>query len=120
MANGSKKMVVNVDQGLVDVAFAMTPKYHRLQRQKYPPHISVVRNEWFESPLWGKHEGEVVEFTYDPCTRNDETYHWLRVWCDRLGEIRQELGLSPSRDLTRPPDGEDCFHITIGNTKNGA
>jgi hypothetical protein len=118
MENGSKKLVVAVDQGIVNVLFALTPKYYHLQRQMFPAHISVVRNEWFESPMWGKREGEGVYFTYDPRTREDRTYHWVRAWSERLIEVRAELGLPPHRlGTTLPPDGELCFHITIGNTK---
>lgn len=118
MKNGSKKLILSVDQGIVDLAFALTPKYYKLQRQAFPAHISVVRNEWFKSDLWGTHEGERVEFTYDPRTRNDETYHWMRVWSERLSQIRVELGRPPFRGgVTLPPDGERCFHITVGNTK---
>ena len=118
MTNGSKKMIVEVDQGIVDLAFALTPKYYKLKRQAFRAHISVVRNEWFDSPLWGKHEGEVIEFSYDPRTVNDETYHWMRAFCERLAQIRMELGRHPyRRGVTAPPDGEQCFHITVGNTK---
>ena len=117
--NGSKKLIVDVDQGIVNVLFALTPKYYKLQRQMYPAHLSVVRNEWFESSMWGAHEGEGVYFTYDPRTREDETYHWVRAWSERLLEIRAELGLPAHRlGTTAPPDGEQCFHITIGNTKH--
>lgn len=118
MENGSKKLVVEVDRGIVAVIFALTPKYYNLQRPMYPAHISVVRNEWFESSEWGKRQGEGVYFTFDPRTRNDNTYHWVRVWSERLNEIRTELGLPLHRlGTTAPPDGELCYHMTIGNTK---
>lgn len=119
MTNGSKKLIVEASQGIVDLAFALTPKYFRLQRQAFPAHISVIRNEWFEHPRWGEHDGEAIEFWYDPMTRNDNTYHWLRVWSDRLCDIREELGLRPHRGgVTLPPDQELCFHMSIGNTKH--
>jgi hypothetical protein len=118
MSSGSKKMILDIDQGIVDLAFALTPKYYKLKRQAFRAHISVVRNEWFVSANWGMHEGEIVEFTYDPRTINDETYHWMRAWSDRLSQIRLELGRPAFRHgVTLPPDGELCFHITVGNTK---
>lgn len=38
-------LVVDVDSGIVDVARALVPKSIRLNKTKYSPHITVVRNE---------------------------------------------------------------------------
>ena len=48
---------------------------------------------------------------------NDETYYWLNVFCKDLEEIREELGLTKSGDVSLSPDGRHKFHITIGNSK---
>lgn len=114
------RLVVDVDQGLVDMYRALVPPYVRLRRQRWPAHITVVRNE----PIlcrgpWAAHQGATVEFEFDPVVAHDLTYHWLNVTCPRLSELRIELGLTPSSALTRPPDGSEFFHITLGNTREG-
>lgn len=35
-----------------------------------------------------------------------------------LGDLRVSLGLPESSQWTRPPDGRECFHMTVGNTKH--
>lgn len=111
-------LVVDVDPGIVELARSLVPKAWYLNRQKYAPHISVVRHE---NPVvlknWGKHEGREVEFKYSTYVYNDEVYYWLQVLSPTLNNIRIELGLSKFSERSRPPDGHDCFHITIGNTK---
>jgi len=104
-------LVVDVDSGIVDLARALVPK------ATYP-HVSVVR---YEKPIilknWGKHENAEVEFKYSTYVYNDEKYYWLQVLSPGLNNIRVELGLSMFSKWSKPPDGHDCFHITIGNTK---
>ena len=111
-------LVVDVDSGIVELARALVPKALYLNRQRYAPHISVVRHE---KPVvlknWGKHEGREVEFKYSTYVYNDEVYYWLQAFSPTLSNIRVELGLSKFSEWSRPPDGQDCFHITIGNTK---
>jgi len=113
------KLNVEVDQGIVDFARALIPSSVKLNRQKYAPHITVIRKEEIVRPkLWGLHRNKIVSFDYDSRVCVGKTYYWLRVWSDDLIEIRQELGLEPLSELSMPPDGERCFHITIGNVKN--
>jgi len=115
---GDDKLIVIVDPGIVDLARGLAPKYLKLNQQRYAPHISVVRHE--TPPLmqyWGKYEGQQVTFTYSPCAQNGQVYYWLDAYSEELKYIRKELGLYPSSRLTRPPDGKECFHITIGNCK---
>jgi hypothetical protein len=115
---GKYWLVVDVDPDIVALARALIPPYFRLNRQKYDPHITVVRNEIPpNSDKWNLHAGEIIEFQYDPNVRNGKVYWWLDAFCDRLCEIRMELGLTPHSDMTKPPDAKSCFHITIGNTK---
>lgn len=111
-----RKLIVEVDPEIVE--------YYRhwlqvtLNRQMYAPHISVVRKE--EPPhmgFWGKYEGELVEFEYSHIVQSGSVYYWLNCYSQRLIDIRLELGLPAATSLTRPPDGEWCFHCTIGNTK---
>ena len=114
------KLILEIDQQLVDYYRALVPKSIGLSRQRHDAHISVVRKE--TPPLmefWEKYEGELIEFCYDPIIKNGEIYYWLNVFCVRLEEIRKELGLPVSSPYTRPPDGfSKCFHTTIGNIKH--
>jgi len=116
---GTDKLIVEADQGISDFYRALIPKYYRVRPQYYPAHISVIRKE---TPsllqYWRKYQGEPIAFNYEPFPYNGEVYWWLNVFCVRLEEIRQELGLEVSSPYTRPPDGfAKCFHMTLGNVK---
>lgn len=107
---------MEVDQGIVGVARALTPVV--LNRQKFPPHISVIRKEIpTDMTLWGLGDGEAVCFDYSPMIYNDEKYYWVNVVAPGLRQLRIGLGLPLSSIKSRPPDGADRFHITIGNVK---
>jgi hypothetical protein len=99
----------------------------QVRPQKYAPHITLVREEplprFALDPLPGSLalwlcDGKAVRFFYDPSPVVGDTYVWLRVFSLGLRWYRRErLGLPPTSPLTRPPNGEDCFHITLGNRK---
>jgi len=117
--NGGYNLRVVVDQDISDYYRALIPKWIHTNRQMYPAHISVVRNEIpLNLEYWGKYEGEELEFEYENVVYNGTVYYWLNAFSNRLDEIRLELGLPVSSEYTRPPDGyTKCYHITIGNTK---
>jgi len=77
----------------------------------YNSHVTVTK---YERPpneaVWRKHEGEIIEFEYDPEVKNSDIYFWLTVKCPRLEEIRVELGMTPQPRC--------AYHLTIGNLKN--
>jgi len=56
-------------------------------------------------------------FFYSPNIQTDNVYFWLNVYSPLLTYIRKDLGLPETSELSRPPSGEECFHITIGNLK---
>lgn len=115
---GKYSLVVDVDSGIVNLARALIPSYIKLNRQKYSPHITVVRNEIPPNlDKWGLYDGKEIEFEYSSFVKSGLIYWWLNAYCDELRKIRVEQGLPPTSELTRPPDDADCFHITIGNTK---
>jgi hypothetical protein len=109
------KLHVVVDPGIVDLTRALIPKHHKLNRTRYPPHISVIRRETWEPDL--SLHGTPVTFTYDPTVAAGPVYWWLRAWSDDLLRVRASLGLPALAWACRPPSEEDCFHITVGNTK---
>ena len=110
------RLVVDVDSDIARFARSLIPRFYDVRIPKYPPHISLVRGEQ-PNEKWGLRHGQEVEFEYYPGVYNDSVYWWMRVGFKNLREIREELGLAPSSKITRPPDGFDCFHITIGNMK---
>lgn len=111
---------LDVDQGIVELYRALVPKSIVLNRQAYRAHISVVRHEIPpKMEFWRRHEGEKIEFFYNPHVYNGKVYYWLNAFCTRLEEIRLELGLPVSSQYTLPPEGfVKCFHITLGNQKD--
>ncbi len=117
--NGGYKAIVEADTGIGKYYRSLIPKWIDTNPQKYDAHISVVRNETpINLDLWGKYEGEMIEFTYANHVYNNQTYWWLNVFSKRLEDIRVELGLPVSSQYTLPPSGWiKCFHLTLGNSK---
>lgn len=108
-----------VPQDLGKFYRALIPKYYPQIAPKYKYHISVIRKTILEpSDLWGKYEGESVQFYYSNNIRRDNWYYWLDAYSQRLEEILAELGL-PLRNMYYNPIGNfrRTFHITIGNQK---
>lgn len=121
LEGGLYRLVLEVDPEIVRYYRALVPKHFHLARQKYPPHISVVR-EYLPvgraiDATWGFYEGMEVPYVYGNQIEIDTQYAWLRVWSYRLRQLRGDLGFEDSTWYTRPPDGEDCEHITLGNRK---
>lgn len=116
-----KRLVVDADPDLAAFYRALMPETMSWVKPRWPPHITVVR-AGKDIPIhlehWGKYEGEEVTFIYGNDMHLDKTYYWLNVWCDRLPEIREELGLPSKSRWTLPPSGgHQCFHMTIANKK---
>ena len=113
------KLVVEADWGISLLARALIPVWMNVQPQRYSPHISVVRKERpRDMSAWGAHEGERIPFEYGTWTFDDGVYFWIQAYSERLKEIRAGLGLSGSSRMSRPPDGVECFHMTIANRKH--
>ena len=115
---GLYRLVVDVDPAISDYYRALVPKSVRLNRQKYAPHITVLREAAIPRLLaWGAYDGERIVFEYNPEIRTGEVYFWLEVYSKDLEDIRVGLGLDPFGPNARPPDDKDCFHMTLGNLK---
>jgi hypothetical protein len=115
------RLVAEADQGLSDFYRSLIPRYKGVRRQRYGAHISVVRHEIpLNLDAWGKHDGEEIEFWYDNEIKWGKVYYWLNCFSKKLEEVRTELGLPVSSEYTRPPDSwVKCFHLTLGNVKEG-
>lgn len=71
------------------------------------PHVSLVRGEEpFRKELWGKYDGQRINFRYSRVVGTNGCHYWLPVYSKEFEDIRLELGL-PRK--TRAP-----FHFTIG------
>lgn len=82
----------------------------KLMRPAWDAHITVVRDEEpleDRKHLWERYSGELVEFTLNPYVGTNGDYFWLDVFCPRLLDIREELGLP--RDPLYP------LHLSIGH-----
>lgn len=113
-----EKIFLTIDKCIVDYARSLVPKYIKLNKQKYAPHISVLRKEQIKNKeYWMRYQNFQIEFEYNMEIFNDESYYWIRAYSNRLIEIRRELGLAPYSGITNAPDYFPSFHITIGNTK---
>ena len=116
----TSKMIVAIDTEISRYYMSLIPKYVKFNKQRYEPHISVIRNEMpacnFDQLL--KYNKKEIQFEYENYIYNDETYLWLNVYSDELEAIRSELGLSKTSKITKSPDGKHRFHTTIGNFKN--
>jgi len=109
------RVIVAIDQGIVNYYRSLIPKYHGVHPQKYPAHITVIRTGREQPPqmdIWGQHQGEIVVFQYHPEIHCDGSYWHLNATSQRIGEIREELGLPKFRFRER-----ECYHISLGNTK---
>lgn len=117
--NDPHKLIVEIDPEISNYYQILIPKYVDYNKQKYAPHISVIRKEVIPNlHLWGKYEGQDFEFEYDNFIYMSRNYLWLNVFSEELEAIRFELGLTKTSEITRSPDGRHKFHTTIGNLKN--
>jgi hypothetical protein len=112
------RAVVEIDPEIANYYRSLIPKHITFKKPLHPAHISVVRKAIPENmEFWGKYEGEIITFEYDPYICFSEKYCWLRCYSTRLEDIREELGLPRHSPVTRPPDETPCFHTTIANFK---
>lgn len=114
--NNLYKLWVEVDPNIVNYYLWLLPKYFNIQKQRYAPHISVIREEKFVN--FNKYNNLQIDFEYDPYIYTELIYAWINVYSNFLNSLRKDLGLPESSWYTKPPDGNDGFHITIGNFKH--
>lgn len=118
---GSDSLVLIVDQNISDYYRSLIPPWHNVNRPRYGAHVTIVRTGK-EVPkntaTWRKYHGEKVLFYYEPYIHYGTIYYWLNVFCNRLEDIRVELGLPITSPYKSPPEGfKKYFHVTIANVK---
>jgi hypothetical protein len=117
--NDPYKLIVEVDEAISDYYQSFMPKYIEYNKQRYTAHISVIRKEIIPNmDLWGKYNLQDIEFEYENYIYISPNFFWLNVYSEELENIRFELGMSRTSEITRSPDGRHKFHITLGNFKN--
>jgi len=79
-----------------------------LQRPAWGSHVSIVRGEAppCNTEAWKRHDGQSIELEFDPSIRTNGAHWWLKVTCDSMLDIREELGLSRTHDFS--------LHLTLG------
>ncbi len=100
---------VLIDKEMPKYYRSFIPRYYSLQGISYAPHVTVVRLD-IEQPNtvnWAKYEGEQIVIDYENIIRHDDKHWWIDVYSERIGEIRQELGLGKFRE------GYRRYHLTI-------
>lgn len=110
----NNKVIGLVDPNIVEYYYSLIPKYYYPKRQKYDPHISIVRKEKFDY----KRLADSALVYYSPIIHMCQTYFWLNVLSIDLEQIRLDLNLPLNSYNNIVPEGfKHLFHITIGNRK---
>jgi len=115
--DGIYSLKLSVDEEIANLYRSFIPKSLRFNRPRYPAHITIVRNEILKDINGLERKELYYPFLYSNVIERCDTYIWLPVRAIQLQQLRVSLGLEEMSEWTRPPTGEDCFHITIGNTK---
>jgi hypothetical protein len=114
------RAVVSVNEDIARYYRRLIPQYLNAKPQAHPAHLTVVRTA-IEVPtnmeVWEKYYEEEVEFEYSNKIKFYYPYFFLDAWSLRIGDIREELGLSRFR-IVHPFGYKNCYHITIANVKD--
>lgn len=114
---GGFRLVADMDVKFAHYYYSLLPKYLRVVKTGYSPHVTIVRFR-IDSPVldnWGKRQGQIVKMMYWPVIRNDEKFFWLDMFSLELEEIRQELRLPlPGQRKPSNPMYLRTFHMTLG------
>ena len=115
------RLVLEICPGIPMFYRWLIPKWFSVNGLRAKAHITVVRREKPANlKAWGKYEGEIVEYEYDPDLQTDgKLYWWLNCYSHRLEEIAEELGMAPFVNFTRPAKGyRKVWHTTVANMKS--
>jgi hypothetical protein len=103
-------IIAELDSQITDYYRSLIPKAYYVNPPRTKAHVSIVRPfEWPDRPF-SQFNGDKIQIRYYLPIRTCGIYFWLDCDCDEIKEIRRKLGL---------PDylKNDCYHITLGNTK---
>lgn len=113
------RLVLEIEQDIVDYYYSLIPKYYEVKSQQYKAHISVVRKETPSNLYyWGKYQDRSINYSWSPTIYYEYPYWWLDCFSLELEEIRKELGLWYQGKYTIPPKPYNkFFHCTVANNK---
>lgn len=104
-------LVAYVDRAIGYYFYSLIPKSKHVIKQKYPPHVTIVRKDREHVADWRHLEGKKVEIQIDTEVKSNNKYYWLDAYSQDINDVRVSLGYEPFREPF------NTFHITIGNTK---
>ena len=113
------RVSVSVDKAIGEYYYALIPKYFRVLKPRWTPHVTVVSpiDEIVHPEMWGDREGQRANFAYDHVVLYEKGFWWFNLWSIEMEDIRKELGMSIKSRVTIPPEGySKCFHCTVGKT----
>lgn len=110
-------LIVKVNDEVCEYYRHLANLYNRtlcLNQPRDGAHITVIAGKYeliddSHKHLWNKYQNDRIDFKYNISIGDDGEYFWLPVECERIEEIRNELGLK--RRIPIP------WHLTIGNLK---
>lgn len=114
---GNTHAVLWIDQETTDYYLSLIPKARYVKRPRNAAHITVVRGggeepDILKKPeLWGRHEGENIVYYHNGEVKNYGDFYVVHAFSERIGEIREELGLPRFRFQ------DEWYHFTVGNTR---
>lgn len=115
------RLVLEICPGIPLFYRWLIPKWYQVNGLRAKAHITVIRREKPANlKAWGKYEGEVVEYEYDPesLQTDGKIYWWLNCYSHRLEQITEELGM-PFVNYIKPAKGyRKVWHTTVANMKS--
>lgn len=107
-----RKCSLEIDRDFLNYYYSLIPKYIKVNKPKYNPHITIVRTKYEEiQQNYGLWDGMRIPFLYLPLMRQDKLYFWLDCFSLHIGLLRGHLGLSWFRN------NFNSYHCTIANFK---
>lgn len=111
----TKWLILLVDDSIAEYYRHLIHLWDRrlvLQHPKHGAHITVIAGKYEDvgnHRHWKKYHHEEIEVKYSIDIGTDGCYFWLPVECEKIQEIRVELGLQPKTPIP--------WHLTVGNLK---
>lgn len=82
----------------------------KLQRPAFGTHISLIRGEPINEKIWkyykNKYQNKSFKFNYEVSPRTNGKHWWMKVDCEEIENIREEMGYSRK--------GKFGLHLTLG------
>jgi hypothetical protein len=113
------RVTVSVDKAIGEYYYALIPKYYRVLKPRWNPHVTVVSpvDEIVHPEAWGLREGQIANFVYNHEVFYEKGFWWFNLWSLEMEQVRRDLGMTLKSRITIPPEGySKAFHCTVGKT----